>query len=80
MLFRESERLDLRRWLVHLVRDREDTPSLAEAFFCVVLIFVIQFFTQLAISAQRAGRIRISASSRCCCSSARSCASRCRRC
>jgi sodium transport system permease protein len=50
VLFRESERLDLRRWLVHLVRDREDTPSLAEAFFCVALIFVIQFFTRLAIS------------------------------
>ncbi len=51
VLFRESERLDPRRWLMHLVRDRRDTPSLAEAFFCVVLIFVIQFFMQLALSA-----------------------------
>jgi sodium transport system permease protein len=51
VLFRESERLDLRRWVIHLVRDRRETPSLAEAFFCVVLIFVIQFFTRLAISA-----------------------------
>ena len=51
MLFRESERFDLRRWLVHLVRDRKDTPSLAEAVFCVVLIYVVQFFTQLAVSA-----------------------------
>jgi sodium transport system permease protein len=51
VLFRESERLDLRRWIVHLVRDRQDTPSLAEAFFCVALVFVIQFFTRLAISA-----------------------------
>jgi sodium transport system permease protein len=50
VLFRESERLDLRRWLLHLVRDRQETPSLAEAFFCVALIFVVQFFTQLAIS------------------------------
>ena len=25
VLFRESERLDLRRWLIHLVRDRRDT-------------------------------------------------------
>jgi sodium transport system permease protein len=50
VLFRESERFDLRRWLVHLVRDRKDTPSLAEAFFCVALIYVLQFFTQLAIS------------------------------
>jgi sodium transport system permease protein len=51
VLFRESERLDLRRWIVHLVRDRRETPSLAEAFFAVVLIYVIQFFTRLAISA-----------------------------
>src|SRR3954464_10701758 len=51
VLFRESERLDPRRWIVHLIRDRRDTPTLAEAFFCVVLIFVIQFFMQLAISA-----------------------------
>lgn len=50
VLFRESERLDLRRWLLHLVRDRRDTPSLAEAIFAVVLIYVIQFFTRLAIS------------------------------
>jgi sodium transport system permease protein len=51
VLFRESERLDLRRWVVHLVRDRRETPSLAEAFFAVMLIYVIQFFTGLAISA-----------------------------
>ncbi len=51
VLFRESERLDPRRWLVHLVRDRKDTPTLGEAFFCVVLIYVIQFFLQVAMSA-----------------------------
>ena len=51
VLFRESERLDPRRWLLHLVRDRQDTPTLAEAFVCVVLIFVIQFFMQIALSA-----------------------------
>ena len=51
VLFRESERLDLRRWLVHLVRDRRETPSLAEAIFAVALILIIQFFTRLAISA-----------------------------
>ncbi|MEX2091353.1 MAG: ABC transporter permease subunit/CPBP intramembrane protease [Pirellulales bacterium] len=51
VLFRESDRLDLRRWVVHLVRDRQETPSLAEAFFCVAVIYVIQFFTRLAISA-----------------------------
>ncbi len=51
VLFRESERLDPRRWIVHLIRDRRDTPTLAEAFFCVVLILVVQFFMQLAITA-----------------------------
>jgi sodium transport system permease protein len=51
VLFRESERIDLRRWMIHLVRDRRETPSLTEAIFCVVLIFVIQFFTRLAMSA-----------------------------
>ena len=51
VLFRESERLDPKRWLVHLIRDRQPTPSLAEGFFCVVLIFVIQFFMNVAIAA-----------------------------
>ncbi len=51
VLFRESERLDPKRWLVHLVRDRQDTPTLAQAFFCVTLIYVIQFFVQIAVSA-----------------------------
>jgi sodium transport system permease protein len=51
VLFRESERLDLRRWITHLVRDRRPTPRAAQAFTCVALIFVIQFFFHLAISA-----------------------------
>ena len=51
VLFRETERLDLRRWLVHLVRDRKELPTVSEALFCVVLIYVIQFFTRLALSA-----------------------------
>jgi sodium transport system permease protein len=53
VLFRESERLDPKRWIVHLIRDRQDTPTLAEAFFCVVLIFVIQFFMQIAMAASQ---------------------------
>jgi sodium transport system permease protein len=52
VLFRESERLDPKRWLVHLVRDRRDTPTLAQAFFCIALIFVIQFFMQVALTAK----------------------------
>jgi sodium transport system permease protein len=51
IIFREGERFDLRRWFVHLVRDRQETPSLAGAFFCVAVIYVIQFFTGLTVSA-----------------------------
>jgi sodium transport system permease protein len=51
VLFRASDRIDPRGWLVHLIRDRRDTPTLGEAFFCVALIFVLQFFTQLMVSA-----------------------------
>lgn len=50
ILFRESERLDLRRWVVHLVRDRSETPTTAQAFTCVALILIIQFFVNIAIS------------------------------
>lgn len=51
VLFRESERLDLGRWLVHLVRDRTETPTFTQGFLCVVVILVIQFFVKLAMSA-----------------------------
>jgi sodium transport system permease protein len=50
VLFRESERLDLRLWLRHLVRDRQPTPSVANALACGVLILVIRFFVNLAAS------------------------------
>lgn len=46
VLFRESEQWGLGLWLRHLVRDREDTPNLPEAFLCAVLILVINFFAQ----------------------------------
>ncbi len=48
VLFRESERLDVSLWLRHLVRDRGDTPSVAEAIFCGVLILMIRFFMSFA--------------------------------
>ncbi|HEX5104197.1 MAG TPA: ABC transporter permease subunit/CPBP intramembrane protease, partial [Pirellulaceae bacterium] len=44
VLFRESERLDLGLWLRHLVRDREDLPTVGEAVLCGVLLLVIKFF------------------------------------
>jgi sodium transport system permease protein len=54
VLFRESERLQLGRWMLHLVRDRAETPSLAQAALCVALILVVQFFISVALSARGA--------------------------
>ena len=50
VLFRESERLDLGRWLVHLVRDRAETPTFAQGILCVGVIMVVQFFLKLVMS------------------------------
>lgn len=49
VLFRESERLDVGLWLRHLVRDRGDTPSVAEALSCGILILMIRFFLSVAM-------------------------------
>jgi sodium transport system permease protein len=49
VLFREGERLDMGLWLRHLRRDRENTPSVAQAVLCGVLILTIKFFMGLAI-------------------------------
>ena len=48
VLFRESERLELGRWLVHLVRDRQATPSFAQAALCVAIILITQFFVSVS--------------------------------
>ncbi|MGD9647380.1 MAG: ABC transporter permease subunit/CPBP intramembrane protease [Pirellulales bacterium] len=50
VLFQESERLDLRVWLWRLLRDREATPSPAEAVLCGVLILVVKFFLSFALA------------------------------
>jgi sodium transport system permease protein len=55
VLFRESERLDLGLWLRHLMRDREDTPTVAAAVFCGMLILLVKFFMEM-IMAGRAGQ------------------------
>jgi sodium transport system permease protein len=49
VLFRESERWDVGLWVKHLLRDREPTPSFAEAMFCGVLILMIRFFISFAM-------------------------------
>jgi sodium transport system permease protein len=43
VLFREAERFDLRLWIRHVLRDKEDTPSFTEAGICFVLIMLLQF-------------------------------------
>ncbi len=49
VLFRESERLDLGLWLVHLVRDRQPTPTAAAAACCGILILVVHFFLSFSM-------------------------------
>jgi sodium transport system permease protein len=50
VLFRESERLDMGLWLVHLLRDRKATPTVAGAVFCCVVIILIKFFLSSAFT------------------------------
>lgn len=55
VLFRESERLDLGRWLAHLFRDRADTPTLAQAILCIVVVSLVQFFVNVSLSSRVTG-------------------------
>ncbi|QDV31933.1 ABC-2 family transporter protein [Planctopirus ephydatiae] len=43
VLFRESERFELKLWLKQLLRDKTPTPSFAEAGVCFVVIMLLQF-------------------------------------
>jgi sodium transport system permease protein len=47
VLFRESERFGIGLWIRHLVRDREDMPTVGEAMLCGVLLLVLRFFFSL---------------------------------
>jgi sodium transport system permease protein len=51
VLFRESERFELGLWIRHLVRDRGDLPSVAEAFMCGVLLLLIRFIAGMVVTA-----------------------------
>jgi sodium transport system permease protein len=53
VLFRESERLDVGMWFKHLLRDRGDTPSPAEAVLCGVLILLVRFFMNFALGSSQ---------------------------
>lgn len=51
VLFRESERWGLGLWLKQVVRDRGETPSVAEALLCGVLILLVRFFASFSLGA-----------------------------
>jgi sodium transport system permease protein len=47
VLFRQGERIGLRFWLQHIIRDRGETPSVAEALLCGLIILLVTFFAGL---------------------------------
>lgn len=50
VLFRESERLELSHWLQRMRRDRQETPTIAQALLCGMLILALQFFLNVAMA------------------------------
>jgi sodium transport system permease protein len=52
VLFRESERWDLRLWARRLLHDRRPTPSVAAAVCCGSLILMVGFFVSCSFPAQ----------------------------
>src|SRR5262249_17956660 len=52
VLFREAERFHLGTWIRHLYRDREPTPTGAEALLCFTLILTASWFLMLYLAGQ----------------------------
>lgn len=52
VMFHEGGKWDLKIWLHHLWRDREDTAQPSVALLCGVLILVSRFFMQFFVGAQ----------------------------
>ena len=50
VLFRESERLDLRLWLRHLIVDRGPTPTVAGAMACGAVVLLLRFVMSLTMA------------------------------
>lgn len=50
VMFNEGGSWDLRSWLRHLWRDRQDTAQPSVALLCGVLILVVKFFAQFFVS------------------------------
>lgn len=55
ILFREAERFELKLWLQHLLREKEATPSVAEAGVCFVLILMLSF--AFLVANQKSGAV-----------------------
>ena len=49
VIFRESERFDLRAWISHVIRYRQDTPSPGQALLCFTLMLAMAWFAMQAI-------------------------------
>ena len=54
VLFRQGERIGMRLWLRHIIRDRGATPSVAEALLCGLVILLMTFFVSLQAAPPRA--------------------------
>lgn len=53
VLFRESERTDIRLWLRQMFRERGATPTVAQALACGLVILTIRFFASAAAGTPR---------------------------
>ena len=49
VLFHESEQFSLKSWLIHLVRDRGNVPTIAQGFLCAVLVLIVRFFGEFLL-------------------------------
>ncbi len=50
VLFRESERFDLRLWVKHLFLDKNETPSVGMALAAVLVLFMTKFFLEIGLA------------------------------
>ena len=49
ILFRDSERFDLRLWIKHILRDKDPVPGRAEAAICFSVILLTQFAAMIGM-------------------------------
>ncbi len=57
VLFRESEKFDLKLWLTQLIRTKDAVPAFPEAVFCFVLILMLHFAAMTWMTPTSAGRM-----------------------